>query len=1465
MRKQTLSKRLSALLLAALLLLSVLPASAAGADTVYIDSARDFAAFAENCALDSWSVGKTVVLRADISLANVDYTPAASFGGTFDGGGHTISDLNLTGSYSPAGLFGTIEPTGCVTALNVTGCVAPGGDQTLVGGIAGKNSGKIVRCSFSGVVQGQSQTGGLVGCNEADGEILSSSFSGTVQATNATGGIAGRSSGVIRRCTNSGSVNTASVDAALSLSDLHIDLTLDLASLTSRQTLLTTTATGGVAGYNTGIVSGCTNEGTIGYEHVGYNVGGIAGSTSGYLLNCENTGAVYGRKDVGGIAGQALPYIAIEVSESTKEQLQRQLQELKTLTDKATADAGGAASGLGSQLAGMGSYLDSAAYAADNLRATASLGGTASGAGGVTGGASLEIGEGSAGAGGAIGAGSDTSLDVSMPPLSVDGSHLAGAGAGVGGYIDPSDVSLSGGTDGSGTLNASLQLSADASLPGLSSALSGMGAQMRAIGSQTAALSETLQTDLQAVSDKLDEISTTVFDAMDAAQSGDLISDTSAQDPEAVTLGAVRGCKNRGAVQADRNVGGITGAMALEYDADPESDVSESLSTSERKQYELRAVLQRCVNEGDITAKKDCAAAVCGRMDLGLIDGCESYGSAESRSGSYVGGVAGICGAAIRNSFAKCALAGGSYVGGIAGAGVTDSLTGGGSLITGCVSLVTISRCEQYAGAIAGSDAGSFAQNRFVSDTLAGLDGRSVAGQAEPVTYQALMQDESLPDALRAFTVKFVADGAVVKTVSVQYGDALPDDAYPAIPAKDGQYGVWEPASPGFIHADTTVTAVYHASIDALPSDAQRGDGRPVFLAEGTFTGDDTLQAQPQAITPTAFGELSASVPEAIRKYVQNIADGHAPAARVAKSVIEQWQLRIPDDGTDTHTLRYRAPDGQSGGVDIYLMDADGVWRRAKTGESGSYLTFTAAGQTVRLAVLSTFPVWWVWIVLAVLAALLVLLILHLAHRRGKARRKQMQALQKAMQDEQNANDAAIGVIDPGAQPDPVKTAKKKKIRRVWLIVLAALLVLAVAGTLIYRASLKSSVDALLLLKNLTEKAELDTDASVRLELGDETLRTDAHLFHTTANGSRILCIEENGVLLYYYDGAVYLENGSAYRTSGVFPDYSTLGEHLITLYKATDVTYARENGEAVYSVTARGENAQKSLELLAPSLAADLSKVDAIDLCMHVQDGEITSIEASGSCEAVSNGQTQPLTVWAELTVQQTVSGAHTVPQAVLDAIENGGYQGKLELTEDLLRIISAMSELGERDPLCADVTLRGSCGPIVLDTQLSWFRRTENGRTAGCIRAGSVPLYYRGETVLTEDGRTPAASEQALVRCADLVDIAYRACLEDGAGTSVQDGVYTYTLALSSDRTQQIARAIAPESEKLDVQYLPGSVTLTVENGRVTRLAAAVEGTVHVGLADTGASLSATFNFRDDLTADDCRIPQSILDALA
>ena len=372
-------------------------------------------------------------------------------------------------------------------------------------------------------------------------------------------------------------------------------------------------------------------------------------------------------------------------------------------------------------------------------------------------------------------------------------------------------------------------------------------------------------------------------------------------------------------------------------------------------------------------------------------------------------------------------------------------------------------------------------------------------------------------------------------------------------------------------------------------------------------------------------------------------------------------------------------------------------------------------------------------------------------------------------------------------------------------------------------------------------------------------------LFRTQAGGNTILCIEENGVRLYYYDGSIYLENGSAYRTSGLFPDYSTLGEHLLELYNATDVTYARESGEEVYSVTAYGKDAEQALSLLTPTIADSLSAVDSIDLCMHVQDGEIRSIEASGSCQAENSaGQMQPMTVWAELTVQPDAQTTHAVPAAVTDAIANGGYQGKLELTEDLVRVLSAASELGRRDPLSARVKLSANCGPVIFDTSLDYTRTVKEGKTVSCIRAGVLELYFSGETVLSKDGRTPTASEQTLVKCADLIDLAYRACLEDSVTSEQTENGWRYTLSLSAEQTKQAACAIAPEAEKLDVQYLPGTLELDVQDGAITALRVTTGGSVQVGIVDTQVSISAQFDFQTDLSADDCTVPDAVLEKL-
>ena len=336
--KRKISKLLSLLLAAVLLLSLAAPAAlaAGSADVVYLRTAEDLAELSKNCILDSWSQGKTVYLEADIDLTGTDFAPIPTFGGTFEGQGHTISGLSLTGSGNVRGLFRYIQPSGAVRDLSVEGWIDPTDRKNTLGGIAGSNQGLLSNCSFHGTVRGADYIGGLVGTNESTGQIINCTFSGAVTGEHYVGGIAGQNGGSIIRCANSGSINTTEVDAELNLGNLNQE------QLNAAENVPVCTDIGGITGFSSGILQSCVNTGAVGYAHVGYNIGGIVGRQSGYLNGCTNSGTTLGRKDVGGIAGQLVPEVRLLYNEGQLGDLLDELDVLRSLIDQTGDDVRGA-------------------------------------------------------------------------------------------------------------------------------------------------------------------------------------------------------------------------------------------------------------------------------------------------------------------------------------------------------------------------------------------------------------------------------------------------------------------------------------------------------------------------------------------------------------------------------------------------------------------------------------------------------------------------------------------------------------------------------------------------------------------------------------------------------------------------------------------------------------------------------------------------------------------------------------------------------------------------------------------------------------------------------------------------------------------------------------------------------------------------------------------------------------------
>ena len=185
-------RRVAALLLALILAGSLAPpALAAQSGEIHLRTARDLAAFSQNCRLDSWSAGKTVYLDADIDLVGTEFQPIPSFSGTFYGQGHTVSGFSLFGSGGDRGFFRYVQSCAVIQDLTVSGSVTPSDRKDTIGGLVGVNRGKLVNCTFQGTVKGGVDAGGVAGYNRPTGQIINCTFSGTLLGEHYVGGIGG--------------------------------------------------------------------------------------------------------------------------------------------------------------------------------------------------------------------------------------------------------------------------------------------------------------------------------------------------------------------------------------------------------------------------------------------------------------------------------------------------------------------------------------------------------------------------------------------------------------------------------------------------------------------------------------------------------------------------------------------------------------------------------------------------------------------------------------------------------------------------------------------------------------------------------------------------------------------------------------------------------------------------------------------------------------------------------------------------------------------------------------------------------------------------------------------------------------------------------------------------------------------------------------------------------------------------
>ena len=236
------------------------------------------------------NLGINITLTENINLTDMDWTPIGidynhQYTGTFNGGGHTITGLTVTGSDQYVGLFGHIGSGGTVKDVTLEEVkIESNNDMSAVGGVAGRSYGTLENCSVSGSVSvsgTNSIAGGVVGY-QTGGSITGCSSSATVNAGGVAGGVAGLtdSGATLTACYATGDVTLESINSGGNFVG-------GVVGINTSCTLKACYAWGSVTGSGSGTiyvggVTGTNDEGTLtACYHANGTVSGPAGTTGG--------------------------------------------------------------------------------------------------------------------------------------------------------------------------------------------------------------------------------------------------------------------------------------------------------------------------------------------------------------------------------------------------------------------------------------------------------------------------------------------------------------------------------------------------------------------------------------------------------------------------------------------------------------------------------------------------------------------------------------------------------------------------------------------------------------------------------------------------------------------------------------------------------------------------------------------------------------------------------------------------------------------------------------------------------------------------------------------------------------------------------------------------------------------------------------------------------------------------------
>lgn len=451
---------------------------------------------------------------------------------------------------------------------------------------------------------------------------------------------------------------------------------------------------------------------------------------------------------------------------------------------------------------------------------------------------------------------------------------------------------------------ASLGEEFDQSKADLNSQLHGISEALKSLGNNASNYSDQATDNLKAVNDQLNVVFNLLADQLSGSTDlslEELYEEVSDEDLDSITTGRADGCRNKGIVKGDINIGGIAGSMSIDEE-DPEDNAAGSIDYEVGRRFIMNCIIDGCVNEGYVTAKKDGAGGIVGYMRHGIVIRSEGYGSVESTEGDYAGGIAGESLTIIRSCYSLCDISGRKNIGGIAGYAST---------VKDCYAMVNADAESGKVGAIAGDsevfrepsadEDFEICRNYYVGDTLWGIDNISYVGVAEPISYEDLLAVPDIPDEFRHLKVIYRVEDEYLGSEEVAYGESLDGLHYPEIPQKEGYYGVWPDHSGGVMGGNLVIDGEYHEIVPVVAGKENPGQEassentveKPYVLAGSAFTEDTALEVSLEDTAPSGLNPNSEYVSYHVRLSDSGLGEDESIPVRLLNPYkkTELWML----------------------------------------------------------------------------------------------------------------------------------------------------------------------------------------------------------------------------------------------------------------------------------------------------------------------------------------------------------------------------------------------------------------------------------------------------------------------------------------------------------------------------------------------------------------------------------------------